>query len=53
MATTNVYALKLAGGKYYIGKSDNIEQRIKSHFSGAGSAWTREHAPVKVIETRN
>jgi len=50
--TTNVYALKLEDGKYYIGKSDNLEQRIQSHFSGSGSAWTREHRPVKVIEKR-
>lgn len=50
--TTNVYALKLAGGKYYIGKSDNLEQRIQSHFSGSGSAWTREHRPIKVMEVR-
>ena len=50
--TTNVYALKLANGKYYIGKSDNLEQRIGNHFTGSGSAWTREHAPVKVVEVR-
>ena len=50
--TTNVYALKLADGKYYIGKSDNIEQRLHDHFSGSGSAWTREYKPIKVIERR-
>lgn len=50
--TTNVYALKLADGKYYIGKSDNVDQRIRSHFSGSGSTWTREHKPVKIMEVR-
>jgi len=50
--TTNVYALKLAGGKYYIGKSDNLDQRLESHFTGSGSAWTREHKPQKLIEVR-
>lgn len=50
--TTNVYALKLADGKYYVGKSDNIDQRLGSHFSGDGSAWTRKHTPVKVMEVR-
>ena len=49
---TNVYALKLANGKYYIGKSDNLEQRLENHFSGSGAAWTREHEPLKVIEIR-
>ena len=50
--TTNVYALKLAGGKYYIGKSDNLDKRLESHFAGSGAAWTREHPPIKVVETR-
>jgi predicted GIY-YIG superfamily endonuclease len=50
--TTNVYALKLKNGKYYVGKSDNIEQRLQDHFSGSGSAWTREHKPLKVMEVR-
>ena len=50
--TTNVYVLKLANGKYYVGKSDNIEERIASHFSGRGAAWTRENHPVKVMEVR-
>jgi len=50
--TTNVYALKLTNGKYYIGKSDNIEQRLCDHFSGHGSAWTREHKPLKIMEVR-
>jgi cellular nucleic acid-binding protein len=50
--TTNVYALKLAGGKYYIGKSDNLDQRLENHFTGSGAAWTREHKPQKVVEVR-
>ena len=50
--TTNVYALKLSNGKYYIGKSDDVKQRIQSHFSGSGSAWTREHKPFRVMEIR-
>ena len=50
--TTNVYALKLTDGKYYIGKSDNLEQRLQSHFSGSGAAWTRTYTPIKVVEIR-
>lgn len=50
--TTNVYALKLENGKYYIGKSDNLEQRLESHFAGSGAAWTREHRPLEIMETR-
>lgn len=50
--TTNVYALKLANGKYYVGKTDDLEQRLQNHFSGSGAAWTREHEPIKVLEIR-
>jgi cellular nucleic acid-binding protein len=50
--TTHVYVLKLEDGKYYVGKSDDPEQRISRHFSGFGSAWTREYSPIKVIEIR-
>ena len=49
---TTVYALQLENGKIYVGKSDNVEQRIRSHFNGSGSAWTQKHAPVKVLEIR-
>jgi predicted GIY-YIG superfamily endonuclease len=46
--TTNVYALKLENDKWYIGKSDNPENRFLAHKSGTGSAWTRLHKPIEV-----
>jgi predicted GIY-YIG superfamily endonuclease len=45
-----VYALELENSKYYIGFSDNVNVRLKKHFSGEGSAWTKMHKPIKVIE---
>jgi hypothetical protein len=45
-----VYVLELEGGNYYVGYSQNLDQRIKSHFSGHGSEWTRLHKPLKVCE---
>jgi predicted GIY-YIG superfamily endonuclease len=53
MTTTSVYILRLEGGYYYVGKSDNPMKRYQEHVSGAGSAWTRAHKPVgveKIIE---
>ena len=47
MAT--IYVLKLEEGKYYIGKSDNIESRIKEHKEGKGSLWTKKY---KVIDLK-
>jgi predicted GIY-YIG superfamily endonuclease len=53
MATTNVYVLKLEGGRYYVGKSDDVVNRYKQHMNGSGSAWTRKYKPIgvaKIIE---
>lgn len=48
MATTNVYILRLEGGKYYIGKSDNVKKRFAEHVCGNGSSWTRKYKPVNI-----
>jgi predicted GIY-YIG superfamily endonuclease len=50
MSKTNIYILRLEGGKYYIGKSDNPMSRYKEHLTGNGSAWTRQHRPVEVLK---
>ena len=53
MSNTNIYVLRLEGGRYYVGKSDNVMNRYKQHIEGSGSAWTRKHKPVsleKIIE---
>jgi predicted GIY-YIG superfamily endonuclease len=53
MSNTNVYVLRLEGGRYYIGKSDNVMNRYHQHLNGSGSAWTRKHKPVsleKIVE---
>ena len=44
--TTNVYVLRLEGGNYYVGKSDNVMNRYQQHLNGSGSAWTRKHKPL-------
>lgn len=43
-----VYSLNLEGGRKYVGKTDNFDQRMKQHFSGNGSQWTQKHAPVSI-----
>ena len=53
MSNTNIYVLRLEGGRYYIGKSDNMMNRYQQHINGSGSAWTRQYRPVsleKIIE---
>ena len=46
--TTNIYILKLQGGRYYVGKSDNPMKRYQEHMNGSGSAWTRKYKPIGV-----
>lgn len=53
MNKTNIYILKLEGGNYYVGKSENVIKRYQEHMNGDGSAWTRKYKPVsleRVIE---
>jgi GIY-YIG catalytic domain/Zinc knuckle len=48
---TTIYILKLKGGNYYVGKSDNPAKRFEEHINGRGSAWTRKYPPVKLVRT--
>ena len=46
--STNIYILKLQGGKYYVGKTSNPMKRYQEHLEGRGSAWTKKYKPVTV-----
>jgi len=48
MSTTNIYILRLQGGRYYIGKSDNVSKRYEQHLNGTGSSWTKKYKPISV-----
>ena len=49
--STTIYVLRLEGGHYYIGKSDNVIARYQQHLDGKGSAWTKLHKPVSLVKT--
>lgn len=51
MSNTNIYVLLLEGGRYYVGKSDNVMNRYKQHCNGSGSAWTRKYKPISLAKT--
>ncbi len=36
--------------KYYVGSSENVQQRIQQHFDGNGSSWTKKYKPVEIID---
>lgn len=47
-----VYVLELQQGKFYIGKTNNIQSRLQDHDNGLfGSAWTKIYRPKKLLET--
>lgn len=46
-----LYVLKLVQGKWYIGKTKNVERRFYQHLSGEGSKWTQLYKPIKLITT--
>ena len=45
-----VYVLKLAKNKYYIGESNDVEYRKWVHKNEAGSAWTKKYNYIKQIQ---
>jgi len=49
--TTNIYILRLEGGRYYIGKSENVLKRYQQHLNGSGSSWTKKYKPVSLERT--
>jgi predicted GIY-YIG superfamily endonuclease len=49
----SIYILKLQGGNYYVGKTENFSNRYEQHLKGTASAWTKQHKPIgveKIIE---
>jgi cellular nucleic acid-binding protein len=47
-----LYVLKLEKGKWYIGRSANVEKRFEQHKTGKGARWTQLHTPVKLLYKR-
>lgn len=48
---TNIYILRLQGGRFYVGKSDDVTSRYQKHMNGCGSAWTRKYKPLSIEKT--
>jgi len=48
---TNIYVLRLEGGKYYVGKSEDVINRYHQHIKGHGSSWTKKYKPISLEKT--
>jgi predicted GIY-YIG superfamily endonuclease len=43
-----VYSLTLENGRKYVGRTNNLEQRMDAHFSGQGAQFTQKYRPVEI-----
>jgi cellular nucleic acid-binding protein len=48
---STVYVLRLSSGKFYVGKTDNVDRRFQQHVSGSGPSWTRKYKPIAIEKT--
>jgi predicted GIY-YIG superfamily endonuclease len=46
-----VYILKCRDGSYYVGHTDNLEQRMALHVSGMTRGYTASRLPVTLVFT--
>ena len=44
--TSYVYILQCSDGSYYVGSTDNLQERIQTHNAGRGSSYTARRRPV-------
>jgi P4 family phage/plasmid primase-like protien len=41
-----IYGLSLIEGKYYIGKTENLDRRFQEHTEGTATSWTKLYPPI-------
>tara|TARA_R110002020_G_scaffold75682_1_gene192373 strand:+ start:1088 stop:1435 length:348 start_codon:yes stop_codon:yes gene_type:complete len=47
-----VYVLRCEEGKYYVGSSDHLNNRLCQHYHNEGSLWTKKYKPQKICGIR-
>jgi len=45
-----IYVIKCQEDKYYVGKTNNIRERLKEHKYNQGSEWTKKYRPINIEE---
>lgn len=46
-----IYVLLLENSKYYVGRSNDVERRLREH-KHSDNQWLKENRPIKVIEQK-
>jgi predicted GIY-YIG superfamily endonuclease len=44
-----LYILRCCDGSYYVGHTDDLDQRVSDHERGGISVYTRKRRPVKLV----
>ena len=48
-----VYIFRCADDSYYVGHSDNLEDRLQQHDSGALGRYTKARRPVRLVYSQD
>ena len=49
-----VYVLRLERGKFYVGKTVDVQKRFREHLAGyKASSWTRKYKPIGIEEVHH
>ena len=43
------YILRCSDGSFYVGSTDDVQERLLKHKSGRASTWTAARLPVKLL----
>lgn len=44
-----VYILECSDRSYYIGSTNDVQERVKRHNAGEAADWTKNRRPVRVV----
>ena len=44
-----IYVIECDKKKYYVGRTNDLQQRLSNHFKNGGSRWTKRYTPQRVI----
>jgi len=44
-----IYVLLCKDGSYYIGSTNNIQERFLDHLEGRGARYTKSHKPERLV----
>ncbi len=45
-----IYVLRLEDGKYYVGRTRDVNKRYQEHKDGLISPWTKKYKPIEIAE---